>query len=196
MAPTSQYTGMFDYAHPVQLTNTFSSENIICFILSVWLRCGDSIGVCNEPLLPHTGLLKVFKMLQVCVCASFLVLCASSVVSLNLCLTSVQIFTMCINLRIRPVSFIYYSTSALKWKVNDITSLGILISYHTCWAIVVKLVKMFYLDLFGTVQPVGHMLGERNFPHLYWSREREGVSIMGFYWEERAGNMCRMFVRD
>ncbi|XP_026226511.1 threonine--tRNA ligase 1, cytoplasmic isoform X2 [Anabas testudineus] len=27
-------------------------------------RCGDSIGVCNEPLLPHTGLLKVFKMLQ------------------------------------------------------------------------------------------------------------------------------------
>uniref|UniRef100_A0A674CBC1 threonine--tRNA ligase n=1 Tax=Salmo trutta TaxID=8032 RepID=A0A674CBC1_SALTR len=30
-------------------------------------RCGDSIGVCNGPLLPHTGLLKVFKMLQVCV---------------------------------------------------------------------------------------------------------------------------------
>ncbi|KAJ8005056.1 hypothetical protein DPEC_G00142700 [Dallia pectoralis] len=28
-------------------------------------RCGDSIGVCNGPLLPHTGLLKVFKMLQV-----------------------------------------------------------------------------------------------------------------------------------
>ncbi|KAG7475335.1 threonine-tRNA ligase, cytoplasmic-like isoform X1 [Solea senegalensis] len=27
-------------------------------------RCGDSIGVCNGPLLPHTGLLKVFKMLQ------------------------------------------------------------------------------------------------------------------------------------
>nr|XP_029504365.1 threonine--tRNA ligase, cytoplasmic-like isoform X2 [Oncorhynchus nerka] len=28
-------------------------------------RCGDSIGVCNGPLLPNTGLLKVFKMLQV-----------------------------------------------------------------------------------------------------------------------------------
>ncbi|CAK6973537.1 threonine--tRNA ligase 1%2C cytoplasmic [Scomber scombrus] len=27
-------------------------------------RCGDSIAVCNGPLLPHTGLLKVFKMLQ------------------------------------------------------------------------------------------------------------------------------------
>ncbi|XP_010883111.1 threonine--tRNA ligase 1, cytoplasmic isoform X2 [Esox lucius] len=27
-------------------------------------RWGDSIGVCNGPLLPHTGLLKVFKMLQ------------------------------------------------------------------------------------------------------------------------------------
>ncbi|XP_076010781.1 threonine--tRNA ligase 1, cytoplasmic [Genypterus blacodes] len=28
-------------------------------------RCGDSVGVCNGPLLPHTGLLKVFRMLQV-----------------------------------------------------------------------------------------------------------------------------------
>ncbi|XP_013860157.1 probable threonine--tRNA ligase 2, cytoplasmic [Austrofundulus limnaeus] len=27
-------------------------------------RCGDSIAVCNGPLLPHTGFLKVFKMLQ------------------------------------------------------------------------------------------------------------------------------------
>lgn len=27
-------------------------------------RCGDSIGVCSGPLLPHTGFLKVFKMLQ------------------------------------------------------------------------------------------------------------------------------------
>ncbi|XP_041797490.1 threonine--tRNA ligase 2, cytoplasmic isoform X4 [Chelmon rostratus] len=27
-------------------------------------RCGDSIAVCNGPLLPHIGLLKVFKMLQ------------------------------------------------------------------------------------------------------------------------------------
>ncbi|KAM7383412.1 hypothetical protein PAMP_003068 [Pampus punctatissimus] len=27
-------------------------------------RCGDSIAVCNGPLLPHTGVLKVFKMLQ------------------------------------------------------------------------------------------------------------------------------------
>uniref|UniRef100_A0A8C4EPV8 threonine--tRNA ligase n=1 Tax=Dicentrarchus labrax TaxID=13489 RepID=A0A8C4EPV8_DICLA len=27
-------------------------------------ECGDSIAVCNGPLLPHTGLLKVFKMLQ------------------------------------------------------------------------------------------------------------------------------------
>ncbi|CAL8290544.1 unnamed protein product [Merluccius merluccius] len=29
-------------------------------------RCGDSLGVCDGPLLPHTGILKVFKMLQVC----------------------------------------------------------------------------------------------------------------------------------
>ncbi|XP_029928266.1 threonine--tRNA ligase, cytoplasmic-like isoform X4 [Myripristis murdjan] len=28
-------------------------------------RCGDSLAVCNGPLLPHTGLLRVFKMLQV-----------------------------------------------------------------------------------------------------------------------------------
>ncbi|XP_034030592.1 threonine--tRNA ligase 1, cytoplasmic-like isoform X3 [Thalassophryne amazonica] len=27
-------------------------------------RCGDSIAVCSGPLLPHTGLLKVFKMLK------------------------------------------------------------------------------------------------------------------------------------
>ncbi|GLD63702.1 threonine--tRNA ligase, cytoplasmic-like isoform X3 [Lates japonicus] len=27
-------------------------------------RCGDSIGICSGPLLPHTGFLKVFKMLQ------------------------------------------------------------------------------------------------------------------------------------
>ncbi|KAM6995192.1 threonine--tRNA ligase 1, cytoplasmic [Tautogolabrus adspersus] len=27
-------------------------------------RCGDNISVCSGPLLPHTGLLKVFKMLQ------------------------------------------------------------------------------------------------------------------------------------
>ncbi|XP_073340887.1 threonine--tRNA ligase 1, cytoplasmic-like isoform X2 [Pagrus major] len=27
-------------------------------------RCGDSLAVCNGPLLPHTGLLRVFKMLQ------------------------------------------------------------------------------------------------------------------------------------
>ncbi|XP_035020079.2 threonine--tRNA ligase 1, cytoplasmic isoform X5 [Hippoglossus stenolepis] len=27
-------------------------------------RCGDSIGVCTGPLLPHTGFLKAFKMLQ------------------------------------------------------------------------------------------------------------------------------------
>ncbi|XP_033495775.2 threonine--tRNA ligase 1, cytoplasmic isoform X3 [Epinephelus lanceolatus] len=27
-------------------------------------RCGDSLAVCNGPLLPHTGLLKVFKTLQ------------------------------------------------------------------------------------------------------------------------------------
>ncbi|XP_051921043.1 threonine--tRNA ligase 1, cytoplasmic isoform X1 [Hippocampus zosterae] len=27
-------------------------------------RCGDSIALCNGPLLPHTGLLRVFKMLQ------------------------------------------------------------------------------------------------------------------------------------
>ncbi|XP_047454295.1 threonine--tRNA ligase 1, cytoplasmic [Mugil cephalus] len=27
-------------------------------------RCGDSIAVCSGPLLPHTGFLKVFKMLQ------------------------------------------------------------------------------------------------------------------------------------
>ncbi|CAL1611061.1 unnamed protein product [Knipowitschia caucasica] len=28
-------------------------------------RCGDSIGVCDGPLLPHTGHLRVFKMLQI-----------------------------------------------------------------------------------------------------------------------------------
>ncbi|KAK7878832.1 hypothetical protein WMY93_030858 [Mugilogobius chulae] len=28
-------------------------------------RCGDSIGVCDGPLLPHTGYLKIFRMLQV-----------------------------------------------------------------------------------------------------------------------------------
>ncbi|KAM9310238.1 threonine--tRNA ligase 1, cytoplasmic isoform 2-T2 [Pholidichthys leucotaenia] len=27
-------------------------------------RCGDSIAICSGPLLPHTGFLKVFKMLQ------------------------------------------------------------------------------------------------------------------------------------
>ncbi|XP_028326469.1 threonine--tRNA ligase, cytoplasmic isoform X2 [Gouania willdenowi] len=27
-------------------------------------RCGDSLAVCDGPLLPHTGLLRVFKMLQ------------------------------------------------------------------------------------------------------------------------------------
>lgn len=27
-------------------------------------RCGDSLAVCNGPLLPHTGFLKVFKLLQ------------------------------------------------------------------------------------------------------------------------------------
>ncbi|KAJ3598600.1 hypothetical protein NHX12_002106 [Muraenolepis orangiensis] len=27
-------------------------------------RCGDSLGVCDGPLLPNTGILKVFKMLQ------------------------------------------------------------------------------------------------------------------------------------
>uniref|UniRef100_A0A8C8DWM9 threonine--tRNA ligase n=1 Tax=Oryzias sinensis TaxID=183150 RepID=A0A8C8DWM9_9TELE len=27
-------------------------------------RCGDSLAVCSSPLLPHTGFLKVFKMLQ------------------------------------------------------------------------------------------------------------------------------------
>ena len=29
-------------------------------------RCGDSLGLCDGPLLPNTGVLKVFKMLQVC----------------------------------------------------------------------------------------------------------------------------------
>lgn len=28
-------------------------------------RCGESVGVCNGPLLPHTGFLRAFKMLQV-----------------------------------------------------------------------------------------------------------------------------------
>uniref|UniRef100_A0A8C6PLH3 threonine--tRNA ligase n=1 Tax=Nothobranchius furzeri TaxID=105023 RepID=A0A8C6PLH3_NOTFU len=32
-------------------------------------RCGDSVSVCRGPLLPHTGFLKVFRMLQVC-CSS------------------------------------------------------------------------------------------------------------------------------
>ena len=46
---------------------------------SLCLRCGDSLAVCNGPLLPHTGLLRVFKMLQVCV------LCHRPVHCLPLC---------------------------------------------------------------------------------------------------------------
>ncbi|XP_072316147.1 threonine--tRNA ligase 1, cytoplasmic [Eucyclogobius newberryi] len=33
-------------------------------VVSVY-RCGDSIGVCDGPLLPHTGSLKIFRMLQI-----------------------------------------------------------------------------------------------------------------------------------
>uniref|UniRef100_A0AAR2KZ65 threonine--tRNA ligase n=1 Tax=Pygocentrus nattereri TaxID=42514 RepID=A0AAR2KZ65_PYGNA len=33
--------------------------------LSLSLRCGQSVGVCSGPLLPHTGFLRSFKMLQV-----------------------------------------------------------------------------------------------------------------------------------
>ncbi|XP_033837203.1 threonine--tRNA ligase 1, cytoplasmic [Periophthalmus magnuspinnatus] len=33
-------------------------------IVSVY-RCGDSIGICDGPLLPHIGYLKIFKMLQI-----------------------------------------------------------------------------------------------------------------------------------
>lgn len=36
------------------------------------LRCGDRITVCSGPLLPHTGFLKVFSMLQVQISYFFL----------------------------------------------------------------------------------------------------------------------------
>uniref|UniRef100_A0A669CPE3 threonine--tRNA ligase n=1 Tax=Oreochromis niloticus TaxID=8128 RepID=A0A669CPE3_ORENI len=37
----------------------FAEDKLTGFNLSVWLRCGDTIGVCNGPLLPHTGLLTL-----------------------------------------------------------------------------------------------------------------------------------------
>lgn len=39
-------------------------EQITGPVVSVY-RCGDSIGVCDGPLLPHTGYLKLFRMLQI-----------------------------------------------------------------------------------------------------------------------------------
>lgn len=39
-------------------------EQVAGPVVSVY-RCGDSIGVCDGPLLPHTGYLKIFKMLQI-----------------------------------------------------------------------------------------------------------------------------------
>lgn len=61
--------------------------------------------VCNSPLLPHTGLLKVFKMLQVCVCVlSFAWLfvgfmfsfCSLLFVSLKFYCTPAAKFTLCL----------------------------------------------------------------------------------------------------
>ncbi|KAL2084716.1 hypothetical protein ACEWY4_020234 [Coilia grayii] len=40
-----------------------AEEQMIGPSLSVY-RCGESIGVCNGPVLPHTGFLRAFKMLQ------------------------------------------------------------------------------------------------------------------------------------
>ncbi|XP_016097790.1 threonine--tRNA ligase, cytoplasmic isoform X2 [Sinocyclocheilus grahami] len=41
-----------------------AEEQMMGDTLSVY-RCGDSVGVCSGVLLPHTGFLKAFKMLQV-----------------------------------------------------------------------------------------------------------------------------------
>ncbi|KAK2903510.1 hypothetical protein Q8A67_008223 [Cirrhinus molitorella] len=41
-----------------------AEEQMMGNTLSVY-RCGDSVGVCSGVLLPHTGFLKAFKMLQV-----------------------------------------------------------------------------------------------------------------------------------
>ncbi|XP_041961881.1 threonine--tRNA ligase 1, cytoplasmic [Alosa sapidissima] len=41
-----------------------AEEQIIGPSLSVY-RCGESVGVCNGPVLPNTGFLRAFKMLQV-----------------------------------------------------------------------------------------------------------------------------------
>lgn len=41
----------------------FAEEQMNGTTVTVY-RCGDTIAVCNGPLLPHTGLLTVFKMLQ------------------------------------------------------------------------------------------------------------------------------------
>uniref|UniRef100_A0A8C1SVX9 threonine--tRNA ligase n=1 Tax=Cyprinus carpio TaxID=7962 RepID=A0A8C1SVX9_CYPCA len=41
------------------------SDVCVCVCVCVSLRCGDTVGVCSGVLLPHTGFLKAFKLLQV-----------------------------------------------------------------------------------------------------------------------------------
>lgn len=74
---------------------------------SVWLRCGDTIAVCNGPLLPHTGLLTVFKMLQVCVCVSSQ--CIQSFARLS-------VFSFCVSL---PV-YVFYCFAFLTSRICSI----------------------------------------------------------------------------
>lgn len=61
-APASPSTGTI-------LHSRISDEDLLdlnLFDLRLCLRCGESISISNGPLLPHTGLLKAFKLLQVC----------------------------------------------------------------------------------------------------------------------------------
>uniref|UniRef100_A0A8C5ELC8 threonine--tRNA ligase n=1 Tax=Gouania willdenowi TaxID=441366 RepID=A0A8C5ELC8_GOUWI len=49
----------FDTAEGKQLAREQMNDSTVTVY-----RCGDSLAVCDGPLLPHTGLLRVFKMLQ------------------------------------------------------------------------------------------------------------------------------------
>lgn len=75
----------------------------------MWLRCGDTIAVCNGPLLPHTGLLTVFKMLQVCGCVCVSSQCIQSFA--RLC-----VFSFCVSL---PV-YVFYCFAFLNSRICSI----------------------------------------------------------------------------
>lgn len=57
-----------------EVTLTVLLQQSVCvwrlMSLCLFVRCGDSVGVCSGVLLPHTGFLKAFKMLQVTSCVS------------------------------------------------------------------------------------------------------------------------------